>query len=897
MKAVVLAATVSLLNLVSIDAAIAQVATDGTLSTRVTVNGNTFVIEEGDRAGTNLFHSFREFSIPTGGSVFFNNAADVQNIFSRVTGTNLSNIDGLIRANGNANLFLLNPNGILFGANAQLNIGGSFMGTTASSIRFADGAQFSATNPTATPLLTVSTPVGLRFGNNPNPISHQATGFQVLPNQAIALIAGHISIPGGTLTAPSGNIVLGSVAANSQVRFNPTTFEMNYADATGFRDIDLSQGARVDTSGDGGGSIQVQARRLRLSQGAQLRANTLGAENGADITIRASERINIVGAEDLSPYRVYIGTEDFAESGLSGIYATVAATATGDGGNIQMDSPVLKVSRAGAIVSETNGAGNAGHLTIQGQRIEVVGNPNGNGFPSTLDASTLGAGRGGDVTINADRFIAREFSAIISDAGTFEGNSETGNAGNVTLNVRQLQASGGTQISSSSFSSGNAGRMTVNATESVELVGFNTWDEGIFSTGLFTSVEPEATGSGGDLIITTGQLRVLSGGRVSARAGKGNAGNIVIRAREVEVAETVLDFTGSISGIAASVDEMASGAGGRLDIVTDRLRVVRGGQITAATEGDGNAGNINIQAGMIEVSGTSADGKFRSGITASSTTDARAGSINLVSDRLTVQDNAILTVSNTDSGDAGNLNIRTRYLFLNQDATLRAEVNGGSQGNIQLQVGELLQLRDGSRIVTSATGASTGGNITIHSPVIAGAENSDIIANAVQGNGGNINITTEGIFGLTFRPQLTANNDITASSQLGVSGTVQVNALTINPVSTLRALPTEVVDASQQIAQTCDAAQTSQFVVTGRGGLPENPTQAIGSGSIIEHRPWSDLRDLNLSTNTEQSVIPSMSTLTEAAALQINENGQLELVSVGATHQMNAQATCSENRL
>ncbi len=402
MKKAVLAATVALLSLLAVNKAMAQVSTDGTLSTNVTEpTVNDFLIEDGDRAGNNLFHSFNEFSVPTDGSAYFNNDADIENIFSRVTGGGISNIDGLIQANGTANLFLLNPSGILFGADAQLNIGGSFMGTTAHSIRFFDGVNFSATNPTATPLLTVSTPVGLQFGDNPSPITHQATGFQVLPDQAIALIAGNLSIPGGSLTAPSGNIALGSVAANSQIRLNPTTFEMTYADATGFQDIDLSQGARVDTSGDGGGSIQVQARRLHLSQGAQLRANTLGVENGADMTLRASEQITIVGAEDLSPYSVYIGDEDFAESGLSGLYATVAATATGDGGNIQIDSPVLKVTRAGAIVSETNGAGNAGNLTIQSEGVEVVGNPDGNGFPSTLDASTLGSGRGGDVTINA----------------------------------------------------------------------------------------------------------------------------------------------------------------------------------------------------------------------------------------------------------------------------------------------------------------------------------------------------------------------------------------------------------------------------------------------------------------------------------------------------------------
>jgi filamentous hemagglutinin family protein len=103
--------------------ATAQVTPDGTTSTTVNADGNNFEINDGDRAGGNLFHSFRDFSVRNGGEAFFNNANDIVNIFSRVTGGNISNIDGLLRANGGANLFLINPAGIIFGNNARLDIG------------------------------------------------------------------------------------------------------------------------------------------------------------------------------------------------------------------------------------------------------------------------------------------------------------------------------------------------------------------------------------------------------------------------------------------------------------------------------------------------------------------------------------------------------------------------------------------------------------------------------------------------------------------------------------------------------------------------------------------------------------------------------------------------------
>ena len=189
----------------------AQVTPDGSTSTTVDADGNNFTINQGDRAGNNLFHSFGDFSVPTNGSAFFNNATDIANILSRVTGGNISSIDGLIRANGTANLFLINPAGIIFGNNARLEVGGSFLGSTADSILFPDG-EFSASDLNA-PVLTINAPIGLGFRDNPGDIVNRSLftednntpdnfdddsliGLEVPEDQTIGLIGACLNLSG-----------------------------------------------------------------------------------------------------------------------------------------------------------------------------------------------------------------------------------------------------------------------------------------------------------------------------------------------------------------------------------------------------------------------------------------------------------------------------------------------------------------------------------------------------------------------------------------------------------------------------------------------------------------------------------------------------------------------------
>lgn len=262
----------------------AQIAGDGTLPnpTQVqTPDSRNFTITGGSHRGANLFHSFGEFSVPQGGSARFNNNATVGNIIGRVTGDSISNIEGAIAANGSANLFLINPNGIIFGSNASLQIGGSFIASTADSLVFQDGTQFSATNPQTSPLLTISVPVGLQFGQNPGAIRNysqfsrffpesgqeKVAGLEVKPSKTLALVGEQVFQEGGRLYAPAGRIELGSIAGASLVSLSPNAkgFALGYEKTNNFQDIRLSQAASLDATGkSSSGEIFYKANRFLL---------------------------------------------------------------------------------------------------------------------------------------------------------------------------------------------------------------------------------------------------------------------------------------------------------------------------------------------------------------------------------------------------------------------------------------------------------------------------------------------------------------------------------------------------------------------------------------------------------------------------------------------------------
>ncbi|BAZ07410.1 S-layer family protein [Calothrix sp. NIES-3974] len=269
-----------------------------------------------------------------------------------------------------------------------------------------------------------------------------------------------------------------------------------------------------------------------------------------------------------------------------------------------------------------------------------------------------------------------------------------------------------------------------------------------------------------------------------------------------------------------------------------------------------------------------------------------SGNVTIRTPILQVSDRAGVSVGNYGRvGAAGTLTIDADVIKLNR-SQITASATSGEGGNINLNLQKFVILRNQSKISTEAGGVGNGGDITIVSPVIVGLENSDITANAVRGNGGNIQITTQGIFGPKYRDQITNESDITASSEFGVSGTVDINNFGVDPSSGLVELPVNTTDPSQQIATGCVDTNGNSFIATGRGGIPQNPSQ-----SMINYRTWSDIRDISAYRQNQPitAQIPqSTEKLVQATGWRRTPQGTIELVADNSPTQVQQLLACAE---
>jgi filamentous hemagglutinin family protein len=542
--------------------AIAQVVPDRTLPVgeRSAISGDpNLQIDGGATRGGNLFHSFQQFSIPTNSSVFFNNSTDITNIITRVTSNSRSDINGFIRANGTANLFLINPNGIIFGPNAQLEIGGSFLASTADGLKFADGFEFSAKAPQSSSLLTISVPSGLQYGSNPGEIQVQGADLQVPDGRTLALAGGSVTIDRGefgALLAPGGRVELAGVAAPGVVGLTQQGQEwrLNLPEGLARADVAIVAGY-VDVSAAGGGSIAINARNLtaagRNAFGrttlliAGIAGNLVGTQAG-DIDINATEAVRL--------------DDNSAIANLAGGSSPIAnpVGGKGDAGNINLTAGSLILNNSIFIVS-TSGEGDAGSVKLTVSGAATFDGTDRTGRPSGVFGQVNRGGRG--------------------------------RGGNVELTAGSLAVTNGARLSTSTRDEGDAGSMKLMISGAATFDG--TTPDGQFPSGALAAVVLGARGQGGDIELTVGSLNITNGAQLSASSnGQGAAGNLDVTTRQLR-----LDNQGSIQV------RTASGQGGNIRLqVQDRLLLRRGSFIstTAGTaQAGGDGGNITLNSKFI----------------------------------------------------------------------------------------------------------------------------------------------------------------------------------------------------------------------------------------------------------------------------------------------------------
>ncbi|MBE9191077.1 filamentous hemagglutinin N-terminal domain-containing protein [Gloeocapsopsis crepidinum LEGE 06123] len=858
--------------------AIAQIVPDETLESEKSVVTSfdpvpIDFVTGGATRGINLFHSFQEFNVNAGRQAYFSNPAGIENILSRVTGKNPSSILGLLGVLGNANLFLINPNGIIFGSEAILDVQGSFVTTTANAVQFGNQGFFNTANPTSISLLSVNPSAFLFNQIAPNSFIYQSTSFLQVPgSNSLIFLGGNVTIDGGRLFAPSGRVEIGGLAGEGKVELtiNGGNLDLNFPRDVARADVLLTNAAGIGVAGEGGGSIEINARDINLlgasflSAGIQPNLGSIDTQAG-DITLDASGQVtlgefslvgNFVTPNSTgSGGNIYIKTESLSIT--EGAQIGAATVGQGDGGNIKIDArDTVTVAgfnngeRSGILSTVNIGAnGNAGSISIETENLFLNDG-------AQVVANTFGEGNAGSIFVQADNVSLDNASGILSSVSS----GAVGDGGDINIQTRSLSLTNGSQVQAAVFreqgeipgGQGKGGNISINASESVDLVGISSVQLPItspfnplkllptegFSSGLFTSTEKGAIGSGGNITINTRSLQVRNGAIVNAQT-------------------------------------LNSSDGGNITLNVNTFTATGGGQVLTVSRDRGKAGNITLTAtDSITLSGNDPSFSERferfgrdvvnnegsaSGLFASTDADSTGsgGTINLGTRNLFLSDRAEISAQSLGTGIAGNISIRADESVEANNSDIATSASQSIGGAINIVAGDIRLHGDSDIRTNVASGEGGGGNIALSANSVLAFDVSDILAFARDGQGGNIILNTPVFFAENFQPaafntnpdNLEGNNRADVNASGAVAGVVTVPDVSFIQNS-LTDLPENPINTDTLIANSCIARSPQQggnFLVTGAGGLPLRPGDSVSTyptGTVrsipnnTSSRPW-----------------------------------------------------------
>ncbi|HBB31703.1 MAG TPA: hypothetical protein DDZ80_07065 [Cyanobacteria bacterium UBA8803] len=873
--------------------ALAQITSDNTLGTVVDPN---LAITGGTTVGSNLFHSFSLFSVPDGATADFQNGLNIVNILSRVTGGEVSNIQGIIKAQGNANLFLMNPSGIVFGPNARLDLRGSFVGTTASALRFPGGGEFSMTSPVdSSNTLLVVNPSALFFNQTPaGAIVNQSGVLAVDPGQNLFLVGGDVTLNGGIVRAPGGRIELGGLATpgvveieghpeGSNPNLNFPSVRLNFPDGVTGSNVTITNGAVVDVVANGGGDIVISGQNINIAG-----ASTICAGIGTPSSCNTPKSV---------------AGEAIGQAGNIGFNATGAVSISG-GSRVESDLNPGAIGNSANIFEAIQNENFFGSIIIMAPSFSLTGQ-------AEISTTTWGQGSAGLVFLDIDGPVSIDDGRIFS---TVESGAQ-GSAGGILIRANSLSMTNNAQLQTlirgvsedgKPGGSGEAGSVLIETTGSVSLSQsaiFSTIGEGAdgrsynnpFGGNLF-GTEGTIVGS---IIINSDSLSLTDNSTLDASTlGTGNAGAVLI------IANDEVDLTNG-SGIFSTVGENAAGNAGGVYIVAESLSITNprdtaASGLTTQTEGAGDAGLVII----LTRKDVSLKGNSLILSTALENSSGDSGGILIDARSVFLKEGAAINVNNLGLGEAGAVIIEAgEDIILLDESQITAVALSGNGGNIELTSGDFLLALERSEISTtsgSLFSPGNGGDIDIDTRFViaAPANNNDISANAFDGKGGNIFIIASRLYDIEKRPLFDLTNDINADSDFGTDGIVTTNVLNADPTQGLTNLQENPIDPATLIAETCAPRggiaerQKNQFIVTGRGGLPPDPNAAFPGEAVVTD--WgTPNQDEQNNTHSNNPTLPTTAPeppIVEAQGWVYGENGDVIFTAQAPTVTPNSPA-------
>lgn len=885
--------------------------------------------------GGNLFHSFGEFGVPTNSIANFLNetALPTNNILARVTGGNISNIFGTIQTQGfgNANLFLMNPAGFLFGPNATVNVGGMVAFTSADYLKLTDNARFNAIpNAAVDALLTASPVVSFGFlGSNPGAITVQSSQFTVTEGTGISLVGGNITIQSGTLedatvqparlSAPGGQISLASVASPGEVLASNFDSSANMT----LGSITLSEGSVLNVSANAAGTVRIRSGSLVMDN-ATISADTVDGDGAP-----AAVDINVTG--------------DLTVSDSHGLPAiTARTTGLGNAGEVRITSTNLEATSSALslfspidthfalIDTHTSGSGMAGNVSI-----ETIGNLNVTGQPTGplffIDSGTVGfdGGHGGDVTMSAENIRLQNANISTGDfVATNSLQDSAGSGGNVRITADTLSMTRSV-IATDGFWAGQAGDLTINVRDiemntlsGLSLLEFEgggkltiTADRLITDSAQFDS--ETVFGPGGGFTITANVVELRNGTTLrSQTVGDGDAGDIRITATDHLTLEDRFGDPNDLTTFGAFVrptglftNSLGSaglgnlGKSGSIVITTPRLEITGGARINSTTQSSGRGGDVVITAtNQITVSGKRPtevieEGLFGLGSTRASGIYTRtvgsefcsgtcgdAGNVTVTTASVNLSNGAVIDSGTTGNGHGGNITITASNQIVLSGTSSAGESTGvfsraigpapdaGSGGNIALTAGQSVAISDGASVSASSTGPGNAGNISINAGQQFDMRNSSVKTEAAQAGGGNIDIQA------VDRVRLV--NSSISTSVLGGAGSG--GNITIDP-------NVVVLQNSQVIAQAVQGAGgnitiTTPLFLADSSSLVSASSQFGLNGTVTIQSPTSNLSGSLGTLASKPSQAQSL--LTQRCAALVN--GQASSFVVAGREQLPA---------